>query len=128
MSEEAKIRETIRLAKQEAAAASSEADLFAKMGMIGSDAPLLVGLVGAGKAAKVDRKKLEKKGKVSDFLDKHLPEIVKILLKKQKKLPAPIRTVLQFLGIGVTSWNVVVVYATAWLIKKGLDDLCRCRE
>lgn len=151
MALEALVRDTIRLARIEADAARTEADLFAKMGMIGPEAPLHVGLV--GKSAKVDRKKLEKKGRklfesvkgeleglacddldycerkddVGNFLDKNLPKIVSLLLKKQKKLPKVISGVLGLLGIGATSWNVVVVFVTAWLIKKGLDDLCKCR-
>jgi hypothetical protein len=76
-----------------------------------------------------DFKYCSKKAAVDENLKKHLPEIIKWLIKRipvSGKLPKWLVTVLTFIGIPAASLEVVLAILIAWLIIKGCNELCDC--
>lgn len=73
----------------------------------------------------------EKKAEVDGALDKYLPKIVELLVKRipiSGKVPTVLARILVALGIPVASVESLVVLLLAWLITKGCDALCDCRS
>lgn len=71
-----------------------------------------------------DLKYCKNKAGVSNWLSKHLSDIVQLLLKGAPK--GIIAKTLELLGIGSASWASVVAIVVAWLLKAELDELCGC--
>ena len=72
-----------------------------------------------------------KREKVDENLKKYLPEIIKLLIKRipiSGKLPAWLVTILSIFGISASSLEVVLAILIAWLIIKGCNELCQCKQ
>lgn len=78
-----------------------------------------------------DFKYCQKRETVKNNLDKYLPAIVKMLLKRipiAKSTPSWLTKILSTLGIASVSVEAIVAILIAWLLIEGCDALCGCDD
>jgi hypothetical protein len=78
-----------------------------------------------------DFKYCQKRETVKKNLDKYLPTIVKMLLKRipiAKSTPSWLVKILSPLGIASISIEAIVAILIAWLLVEGCDALCGCDD